>query len=43
MKKYSTSKALIIAPYEVFREEVKRKFPVLDKIKILIRNTLSRP
>ncbi len=43
MKKYSTSKALIIAPYEVFREEVKRKFPVLDKIKNIDQGNTLEP
>lgn len=35
MKKYSTNKYIIIAPYEVFREDLKRKFPILDQIKAI--------
>ena len=33
MKKYATNKYFIVAPYEVIREEEKKKFPILEKIK----------
>ncbi len=42
MKKYSTNKFIIITPYEIFREEVKRKFPILDQIKAIeLGNTIE--
>lgn len=42
MKKYSTNKYIIITPYEIFREDVKRKFPILDQIKsIELGNTIE--
>lgn len=33
MKKYAANKNIIFAPYEIFREETKRKFPILEQIK----------
>ena len=42
MKKYSTTKYIIISPYEIFREDVKRKFPILDQIKSIdLGNTIE--
>ena len=42
MKKYSNSKSILTAPYEVFREEVKKKFPLLDQIKAInLGNTIE--
>lgn len=33
MKKYATNKYFIVAPYEVIRDEEKKKFPILEQIK----------
>lgn len=42
MKKYSTNKYIIITPYEIFREDIKRKFPILDQIKAIdLGNTIE--
>lgn len=42
MKRYSNSKSILMAPYEIFRDEVKKKFPILDQIKsINLGNTIE--
>lgn len=42
MKRYSNSRSILMAPYEVFRDEVKKKFPILDQIKsINLGNTIE--
>ncbi|PKK39848.1 Phosphoesterase, DHH family protein [Clostridiaceae bacterium JG1575] len=35
MKRYTNSKSILIAPYEVFRNQIKAKFPILDQIKAI--------
>lgn len=42
MKKYSTNKYFIVAPYEIIRDEEKKKFPILEKMKqINFGNTIE--
>lgn len=42
MKRYATSRSILMAPYEVFRDEIKKKFPILDQIKsINLGNTIE--
>lgn len=42
MKRYSNSKSIIMAPYQVFRDEMKKKFPILDQIKAIdMGNTIE--
>lgn len=43
MKKYGTSKTIIIAPFEVVREEIRNKFPILDNIKKLAPENSMEP
>lgn len=43
MKKYGPSKAVIIAPFEVIREEIKNKFPILDSIKRIAEENSMEP
>lgn len=42
MKRYSTNKSIIVCPFEVFRGEMKTKFPILDQVKTIeLGNTLE--
>lgn len=42
MKKYANNKNIIFAPYEIFRDETKRKFPILEQIKAIdLGNTIE--
>ncbi len=42
MKKYAPNKNIIFAPFEIFREETKRKFPILERIKSIdLGNTIE--
>ncbi|MFB0918205.1 MAG: DHH family phosphoesterase [Clostridiaceae bacterium] len=43
MKRYSNNKALIIVPFEVLRDEVKKKFPILDRIKNIDQGNTLEP
>ncbi len=43
MKKYGTSKVVITAPYEVVREEIRNKFPILDSIKKIDHENTIEP
>lgn len=43
MKKYSSNKAIIIAPFETIRQEIKKRFPILETIKNIDQGNTLEP